>query len=406
MIYGVSIVALPAGDQLVMSPLQRASSGYGYNLTLYELKHLPAKWLHIIYSRLPWTAIDDDARGVALERYIDLVPKLREAKTKLEEATAQGDARSIAAAQRDLDALLGERNEIRDLVEEHLEAAISAQLVRLWLSQGDDFVWPPVDFRLHQPPNIAVTSPRHVIRREEVKLIRPEISEADRVWIETEIEADGDLSAAVLRTGGLAAYPNIVPSDLDLLALLEVTAHEWLHAYLLFHPLGRSYWQGGDITSLNETLADMAGDEIGRLAYNAVTGEDVEVSLPPPSVIAESEDADDESEKFDFREFMYETRKRTDELLVEGRIDEAEAYMEERRLVLVENRYNIRKLNQAYFAFHGLYAAGSTSTSPLASQLWQFRQESADVGVLVKKLQSISSFGEYLVILDEHGIER
>ncbi len=402
-VYGVSIVALPSGDRLVMSPVQRASSGFGYNLTLYELKHLPAKWLHILYSRLPWTEVDDDAKKAALERYMEMVPELREANAELKDAAAQGDAMRIDAAQRDLDLLISERNEIRDLVEEHLESVISAQLVNLGLSQGDEFVWPPVDFRLHQPPNIVVTSPRHVIRRDEVKLIRPDISEADRLRIESEIEADDDLSAVVLRTGGLAAYPNILPSDLDLLPLLEVAAHEWLHAYLLFQPLGRAYWQSGDMTSLNETLADISGDEIGRLAYNALTGADIEVSIPPPSVLAEDKV---DSADFDFREFMYSTRKRTDELLEEGRIEEAEAFMEERRLLLVENRYNVRKLNQAYFAFHGLYAAGSTSTSPLASQLWELRQRSSDAGAFVKELQSVSSFDEYLTVLDQNGIER
>ena len=46
-----------------------------------------------------------------------------------------------------------------------------------------------------------------------------------------------------------------------------------------------------------------------------------------------------------------------DRLLAEGNIDEAESYMESRRIYFWENGYLIRRLNQAYFAFHGSYAA-------------------------------------------------
>jgi hypothetical protein len=55
---------------------------------------------------------------------------------------------------------------------------------------------------------------------------------------------------------------------------------------------------------------------------------------------------------------MDRTRRRVDDLLVEGKVEEAEAYMDERRRVFVENGYGIRKLNQAYFAFYGGYQSG------------------------------------------------
>ena len=193
-----------------------------------------------------------------------------------------------------------------------------------------------------------------------------------------------------------------MPSDYSLLPLLEVSAHEWLHAYLIFHPLGRAYWSNGDMTSLNETLANLAGKEIGRTVYNQLTGEDIE-TLEPPYI--PKQDAD-ESEEFDFREFMYATRNHTDELLENGKIEEAEAYMEDRRKTLVENGHNIRKLNQAFFAFHGLYADGPASTSPLARQMWDLRQQVANAGELVKTLQTISNYDEFLALLDTRGIER
>ena len=53
---------------------------------------------------------------------------------------------------------------------------------------------------------------------------------------------------------------------------------------------------------------------------------------------------------------MHKTRVNVDEMLADGKIDQAEDYMEARRQFFWENGYHIRKLNQAYFAFHGAYA--------------------------------------------------
>ncbi|MCZ7674510.1 MAG: hypothetical protein M5U34_48980 [Chloroflexi bacterium] len=47
------------------------------------------------------------------------------------------------------------------------------------------------------------------------------------------------------------------------------------------------------------------------------------------------------------------TRRLVDELVTDGDIEGAEAYVEARRRLFVENGYQIRKLNQAYFAFYG-----------------------------------------------------
>jgi hypothetical protein len=89
---------------------------------------------------------------------------------------------------------------------------------------------------------------------------------------------------------------------------------------------------------------------------------------------------------------MRETRLRTDELLEAGRIDEAEAYMEERRQIFLENGYPIRVLNQAYFAFHGTYAENAASVSPIAGELRKVRDDSDDIG---RFIQRVRGFGNY-----------
>ncbi len=403
---GIVVIIMHSGDRRLLTKVEIAAAGHGYNLTSFEVRHFPAKWAHRVYSALPWTDVNEEDRQAHLDRYQDLARELRSARNDLKSAQARGDNAAASVAQSHVDSLIQERNRIRDAVEELLEAAISTELISLGLNKNGDFIWPPVDFRIDDTPHVLVTSPRNVIERDSVRILKPHLTESDKERMETQIFNSADLSAVVLPTGGLASFPNLVPSDYSLQALLEVSAHEWLHAYLLFHPLGRSYWSGGDMTSLNETLANLVGNEIGRTVYNQITGENVETLEPPYIPDHDDKDSEDEDERFDVREFLHETRHRTDELLEQGEIEDAEAYMENRRLELVENGHNIRKINQAYFAFHGLYADGPASTSPLARQIWELRQQSTDAGHLVKTLQTISNYDEFLTLLDERSIAR
>lgn len=417
--YGIMIIALPAGDHIHnISAVRFASAGYGFNLLGFELQNFPDKWLNLVYSvATPWNSSNHTASTEEIDQFIEIAAQLSSAKSNLDQAVAANDSNAIQSEETLVQSLTAQRNEIRDKVEERLEAEISKQVIKLDLHQSGKFIWPPIDFRFEEPPSVIVTSPRHTIRLGEVRLVVPHIPEDEKQRIEREIVENANMSAAVLRTGGLATYPNIIPYNLNLLPMLEVAAHEWLHAYLLFQPLGRAYWQNSDMTSLNETLADIAGDEIGRLTYAEITGEDIQTSIPPPSVAAEQQQQQTENEgdkvdeemsgadQFDFRQFMYETRIGADELLQQGQIDAAEDYMERRRIELLQEGYYIRKINQAYFAFHGLYAAGVASTSPLANQIWQLRQIAGDAGKLIKMLQTVNSWQDYLSLLDQHNIQ-
>ncbi len=98
---------------------------------------------------------------------------------------------------------------------------------------------------------------------------------------------------------------------------------------------------------------------------------------------------------FDFRKEMRITRETADRLLEEGKIEEAEAYMEERRQFLWENGYQIRKLNQAYFAFHGAYAdeaGGAAGDDPVGDAVRRLRSQSTSLTDFINKASWISSY--------------
>ena len=75
--------------------------------------------------------------------------------------------------------------------------------------------------------------------------------------------------------------------------------------------------------------------------------------------------------------------------------------MEERRLLFVENGIFIRKLNQAYFAFHGTYAESPTSVSPIGDQLHSFRNAVPDLGTFIREVSHVSNYDEFLKRLTE-----
>jgi hypothetical protein len=404
------IWVVPTGDKRFDTPAAEASLGHGYDLVSWELDNIFDKWTHRIWTVFPWTLTSEEDRREALDRYEVLEADLRVAKDHLNRVTttAERGRDAIESAQGEVDALIGERDSIRPAVEEFLEQIISKIIRTDEIDLVGSFVWPPVDFRIGDPPKLLVTSLRSEISRIEDVLIDPDISTDDMTIIENELVVDHDISAVVIQTGGLASYPNVIPTT-HLKRLVDVASHEWLHTYLTFHPLGMAYFSGGEIRSVNETLADIFGREVGLRVYSEVTGEPFVAPTRPETaskieikdeyVVIEVPDA------FSFSRFMSETRTRTDEMLADGLIDEAERYMESRRVELLDHGYLIRKINQAYFAFHGTYAESPSSTSPVARYLWDLREQVDSVGEMVKLLKPLGSYEQFTELLLERGIE-
>ena len=79
---------------------------------------------------------------------------------------------------------------------------------------------------------------------------------------------------------------------------------------------------------------------------------------------------------------MNETRVTVDQLLADGKVDQAEAYMEQRRELFVAHGYLIRKLNQAYFAFYGGYqtaSPGEGGSDPIGPAVAAIKAQSTSI---------------------------
>jgi hypothetical protein len=256
---------------------------------------------------------------------------------------------------------------------------------------------PPVLYRSESNSYALIVSPRDEIRQEANLMLIRGLELDQIIELEEDIESSLDKSALVVGVGGLGLYPSMIIESSSLEWLVHVISHEWTHNYLTIRPLGANYGASPELRTINETIADLSADDIQGQMFQLYYPE----YLPPEPAVVE-QPAQEEQDTlppepeieqideniFDFREQMYLTRLEVDRLLEEGKIDQAEAYMEERRLVFWENGYQIRKLNQAYFAFHGSYAADPGGAAS---------QEGADLGALLRELRANSnSYREFM----------
>ncbi len=365
-----------------------ATAPYRFSAVSWELGNLPDKWLWRIGNVLGALLKNDAAEQPLAEtrQFFEMGLLIRQAERLLIEVEAQDplppELAADAARLRQRQAQAREiQSRMRPRVEETLESAVADTLQSLGfqariLSKSVG-VFPPVDTVLTGSPTVLITSPRDRIARQDDVVLRTGLTNDERERIESQVETRTELSALVVNTGGIAFYPSITLPDAGLDFALEVIAHEWVHQWLWFRPLGKHYFEGGEMTVINETVADIAGREIGELARHRLEGTSPATVHPSHGPTPAERRAATDPSPFDFQGEMQETRVRVDELLAAGDVAGAEAYMEERRRLFVEQGYLIRRLNQAYFAFHGTYATtGAAGVSIIGQQVEELRRRS------------------------------
>jgi hypothetical protein len=303
---------------------------------------------------------------------------------------------SVVSLQRQLDELRRQQGAAAPRVERILAAQVSQVLAAEGLGHGD-LVWLPVTFRFIDPPTYLVISPRAEIRQYRGIYLLPDAPDAERASLEAAIEAQLNVSALVDDVGGIGSWPTMVINTTSLRSLLDIVAHEWTHTYLFLRPLGMHYSDSRDLTTINETVASIVGGEIADLAIARYYPE----LAPPPAKAAEIPSAAGNSDREDFNQAMRRIRLHVDELLATGRVSEAETYMEAERQKLVAKGYYLRRLNQAYFAFHGSYATSPTSVDPIGPWLRRLRVRSGSLKAFVDRAAGMRSLDDLLRTLGE-----
>ena len=340
----------------------------------------------------------DDA--AALEAYFALAEAERAVEGRLWEAAENGAAEVRGALREDLADLRAQRAALRGRVETIIARQIRATLdtegiLNPFGSVSLPVRFPPVGLRLDNPPTLLVVSPRSRIESVREVMLVQGMPTVTREEIEAAV-AELGYSALVVDLGGLAAlYPPLIDAGAPLEWTIETATHEWLHQYLAFTPLGFRYVldlaglrPDYEIARMNETVAGMMGRELSDCVMEAYHRQ------PPEAAPATDPAPQPPRDRSLFNRTMRETRLRVDELLAAGRVDEAEEYMEPQRRYLASEGYHIRKLNQAYFAFHGAYADAPTSVDPIGEEMRALRREVSSPREFLDAVSTLTSRAE------------
>jgi hypothetical protein len=371
--------------------LRQEASPYSFSLVGWHLKNLPAKVSSVISNteEMP----DPEERKSLLSDFFDLQAKMVMLERELTQMTSlHGNSPEIET----LESRIQEKRARYEALAPQIEAIIEHEIRQILATEGIGFnlagrrfTFPPVLFVFQKPPSLLVISPRDRIERLGDRLLSPRMNFNDIELVENRFSQYDNLSAIVVNLSGIASYPSIVSNDYDLYRSIFVVAHEWTHQYLSFYPLGRAYFDEGIGREMNETVADMVGYEVADRIHRRY-GYEPPPRQPPPA-----------QSGFNFNAEMRQTRLIVESLLGEGKIDEAERYMEERRQLFVQEGFEVRKLNQAYFAFHGTYALAPASISPVGQQLGALRGNYGTLGEFVLAVRELRTHEQLLALLDE-----
>lgn len=289
------------------------------------------------------------------------------------------------------------QGELAPLAEAVLQEQVSQILAEIGLTSAGQPM-PNVWYHSTPLPMALIVSPRSHIEQIANISVNTDLTVDEQADLEGNVDQGLNTSSLVVNIGGVGVYPTMVMRTTNLNWMLNTIAHEWIHNYLTLRPLGFLYDNTPELRTMNETTASIAGDEIGALVVERFYPELIAASpliLRPRSAqtlslvsapIDHSEPGDFLRPPFDFRAEMHETRVTADALLAEGKIEDAEAYMEARRLIFLKNGYLLRKLNQAYFAFHGAYAdvpGGAAGEDPVGPAVRALRAQSESLADFV-----------------------
>lgn len=375
-------------------------SAHQFDYLGWILKALGSKAAQNLWGVHPY--MDEASRSALVRDYFADLSYVQSVERQIEALYLDPALSDPLAASAELrterDALRASLRQRQMLAEAILEGQVAAVLVE------EGFGWwgqllPPISMHFTQVPNLLIVSPRDEIRFDISINLNP-LSVDEKAALEDEIDRAHDVSSLIVPLGGIALFPAMILETSNLTWAIETFAHEWAHHYLFFFPLGMFYDFAGETRMINETVADLFGEEIA--------GRVLERYYPTPASSAQAQWVSDSapvSAPFDFGAAMHETRIRVDALLAEGRVEDAEAYMAQRQALFVANGYGIRKLNQAFFAFYGGYQAGGVAgvagDDPIGPVVAEIRQLSPSLHDFMVVMRGITTRDQLLALRDE-----
>jgi hypothetical protein len=391
-----------------------------FDYVTWEVGALGAKFEQVLYGLHPFMTEAD--RSQYVREYMTDLSRAQQLEAQVTAIFADPDVADPLAESADLraerDSLRADLSQRQGLAESILEGQVAAVLVEQGFGTLGQLM-PPMSMRFTQLPNLLAVSPRDKISLE-IYINIDALPVDQMAGLEVQIDQQVDVASLVVPLGGIALYPAMIAETTSIPFTANTFAHEWLHHYLYAFPLGLAYDFTGETRIINETTASIFGTQVGPLVLERyypelahVQEHVVLISFASPSSLMErglGSEVTLVAQTFDFGREMDITRRQVDVLLAEGKVEEAETYMEERRRLFVDNGYLIRKLNQAYFAFYGGYQAGggvpgAGGADPIGPAVQEIYERSGSLYEFVRVMRPITTREELLAQVESMRVQ-
>ena len=334
----------------------------------------------------------------AVVRYSELVRELDSVSAEIRQIYADPEVMDPETAAANLLDKQKNLQQERSLLGPIAEATLQQQISNVVKDMDLSFLGQPLPavlFDVTPLPMAMIVSPRDAIRQDVNISLLPDITLDEIDTLEEKVEDGLNVSALVVPVGGIGMYPTMVMSSSDLPWLIETVSHEWIHNYLTLRPLGMNYDTSPELRTMNETTASIAGKEISEAVIARYYPEFVPPSAPESIDESDTAAPADYTPRFNFNREMHITRVVADGLLARGLIERAEKFMDDQQEVFWKNGYQIRKINQAYFAFYGAYAdqpGGAAGEDPVGPAVRALRERSGGLSEFLKRIAGMTTF--------------
>ena len=392
------LMVIASHDNFVMTPTKSLSSQHRFSIIEWEINNIGSK----LWNKL--TNSSYKLHGIQVPRefsdFMCLQQEVRSLYTEVKYEIAKNGSlqESVPDHLQELNKLKDKQRDLGVFIEGFLEDIVEDSISSHGIGYKIGSIhFPPVAISFSPLPKLLVTSPRSNIFRLENILLSPDISTEEIIALENSIETNSDLSAIVVDIGGIATYPAMISSVSSIEHTLNLISHEWLHHFLAFRPLGQHMLASGQMNELNETIANIFGEAISK-ELMVTYSDDLNMTKC-------SSKPTHGSTSFDFSLEMKLIRNKVDSLLQTGQIDQAEAFMENKRLFLVSKGYPIRKLNQAYFAFHGTYTDHPAAISDTFDKLVKLQERYPSLREFIWVVSGVSTYQEFLQLVADTQIQ-
>src|SRR5581483_8203477 len=169
--------------------------------------------------------------------------------------------KASAQVRAELDQLYKQQNDLAPIAEAVLQGQV-AQVAADWGLATLGQPIPTILYHSTAVPDALIVSPRdHIEQVANISLVA-DISIDQQVALEDRVDKGLNVSSLVVPIGGVGVYPTMIMRTTDLTWLVSTIAHEWTHNYLTLRPLGMLYDSSDQIRTMNETTADISGNEI------------------------------------------------------------------------------------------------------------------------------------------------